>query len=111
MVGIFGDAGPVELRSSLPWEPERLRNGNWIDAMALIRRKRLLAVGGYSTDSRLAGWEDFELWCRCAEAGDHGVHVPQVLAWRRQEIDPATPEMWALMRERFPRLLGGVGGI
>jgi hypothetical protein len=110
MVGIFDDAGPVELRSSLPWEPERLKRGNWIDAMALIRRERLLEIGGYSTDPRLAGWEEFELWCRCAEAGDHGVHVPEVLAWHRQAKDPVTAEMWTLMRARFPRLLGGIEG-
>jgi glycosyl transferase family 2/glycosyl transferase family 1 len=105
MVGVFDGADPVELRSSLPWEPERLGSGNWIDAMALIRREHLLELGGYSTDPRLAGWEDFELWCKCADVGGHGVHLPEVLAWRQQRKDPGTPEMWALMRERYPRLL------
>ena len=106
MVGVFEDAKPSELRSALPWEPERLKNGNWIDATALIRREMLLKVGGYSTDPRLAGWEDFELWCKCADAGGCGIHLPEVLAWRRRREDPDTPEMWALMRERFPWLLG-----
>jgi hypothetical protein len=110
MVGVFDGTEPVELRSSLPWEPDRLKQGNWIDAMALVRRERLLEIGGYSTDPRLAGWEDFELWCKCAEAGDYGVHVPEVLAWRRQATYPATAEMWTLMRERFPLLLSGLNG-
>jgi hypothetical protein len=112
MVAVFDGERPVELRSSLPWEPERLKSGNWIDAMALIRRKRLLELGCYTTDARLAGWEDFDLWCKCAEAGGHGVHVAQVLAWHRRAAEPpaefsenGTRAKWALMRERFPRLL------
>jgi GT2 family glycosyltransferase len=84
MVAVFESDRPVELLSSLPWEPERLASGNWIDGMVLIRRTRLLELGGYSTDPRLAGWEDFDLWCRCAQAGGHGVHVAQVLAWHRR---------------------------
>jgi CTP:molybdopterin cytidylyltransferase MocA len=112
MVAMFADGRPVKLLSSLPWEPERLKSGNWIDAMVLIRRKRLLQLGCFSTDAQLAGWEAFDLWCRCAEAAGHGVQVPQVLAWRRRPTDqvPAcyengTPAMWALMRQRFPQLL------
>jgi len=106
MVAAYNDGNrPVELLSSLPWEPDRFRQGNWIDGIALIRRSRLLELGGYSTDPRLAGWEDFYLWCRCADAGAHGVHVPQVLGWRRHLSSPETPAKWALMRELFPALL------
>jgi hypothetical protein len=112
MVAVFDGDRPVELLSSLPWEPERLKSGNWIDAMALIRRERLLELGGYATDPRLAGWEDFHLWCQCAEAGGHGVLVPQVLGWHRRTAssmppaEPGTPATWALMQARFPQLLG-----
>jgi Glycosyl transferase family 2/Glycosyl transferases group 1 len=112
MVAVFEEGRPVELLSSLPWEPERLKRGNWIDSMALIRRKRLLELGGYETDPRLAGWEDFDLWCKCAQAGGHGVHLPQVLAWHRRSVRPGsgpngrgTPTQWALLRERYPALL------
>jgi hypothetical protein len=112
MVAVFDGDGPVELLSSLPWEPERLKRGDRVDAMALVRRERLLELGGYATDPRLAGWEDFHLWCQCAEAGDHGVHVPQVLGWRRRTAssmprpETGTPATWALMQARFPQLLG-----
>ncbi|HTW42736.1 MAG TPA: glycosyltransferase [Solirubrobacteraceae bacterium] len=105
MVGGWEGQRPVELLSSLPWEPERLRAGNWIDGMALIRRSRLLELGGYSADLRLAGLEDFYLWCRFAQAGADGVHVPQVLAWRARTAGAETPEQSALMRELFPGLL------
>ena len=112
MVGAFDGSRPVDLLSSLPWEPERLARGNWIDAIALIRRARLLELGGYPTDPSLAGWEAFDLWCRCAEAGGHGVHIPQILAWHQRNgsltgpvTDGDASVKWALMRERFPRLL------
>ncbi|HXN37644.1 MAG TPA: glycosyltransferase [Solirubrobacteraceae bacterium] len=116
MVALLEGDRPVQLVSSLPWEPERLASGNWIDGIALIRRSRLLELGGYSTDPRLAGWEDFDLWCRCAQAGGHGVHVPQVLAWRRRTASSAAADCedgaqakWELMRERFPQLLAASG--
>jgi Glycosyl transferase family 2 len=111
MIAVLDGERPLELRSSLPWEPQRLTRGNWIDAMALIRRRRLLELGGYSTDPRVAGSEDLDLWCKCAEAGGHGEHVPQVLGWHRPPTitppahgEPLPPATAAYMRERFPRL-------
>jgi hypothetical protein len=113
MIAVYHDGQPFMLLSSLPWDPERLRDGNYIDAMALIRRRDLLELGGYTTDPRLTGWEDFHLWCQCAESGRHGVLIPQVLAWYRRrehsmlladtEIDITTA--WSVMRSRFPELL------
>jgi glycosyltransferase involved in cell wall biosynthesis len=61
------------------WEPARLRDGNYIDAMALIRRSALTAVGGYVTLANDHGWEDYELWCRFAEAQYDGVFLPEIL--------------------------------
>jgi len=112
MVAVLDDGAPVALRGSLPWEPRRLTRGNWIDTPALIARDVVRLLGGYATDSRLRGLEDFDLWCRCAEAGYCGAHVPQVLGWHspRDSAHPldlaalpaSTPE---LLRERSPRLL------
>jgi glycosyltransferase involved in cell wall biosynthesis len=59
------------------WSRERLSTGNYIDAMALIRRSAIEAVGGYAM---AYGWEDFDLWCQMAAKGWHGVRVPNVLA-------------------------------
>jgi len=61
------------------WDPDRLRIGNHIDAMALIRRDALLAVGGYSVLADDHGWEDYDLWCSFAERGLRGVFLPEVL--------------------------------
>jgi hypothetical protein len=76
--------------------------------MLLIRRGRLLDLGGYTTDPSLAGCEDFDLLCKCAEAGGVGVHLPEVLGWRRAGVEADACEKYALMHERFPHLLGGV---
>jgi GT2 family glycosyltransferase len=77
----FSADGPEGLVSVCGWDPERLRGGNYIDALALIRRGALEAVGGYSEDPRLAlGWEDYDLWARFAEAGHHGAFVPEMIA-------------------------------
>jgi glycosyltransferase involved in cell wall biosynthesis len=80
MLEMFDEQGALGLHSHFAWEPERLAAGNFIDAMALIRRAWLHERGGYTTDARLHGWEDYDLWCAVAESGGHGVLVPTVVA-------------------------------
>jgi GT2 family glycosyltransferase len=58
--------------------PMRLAGGNYIDAMALVAKPAWAAVGGYVHIEH--GWEDYDFWCRFAEAGLLGVRVPDVLA-------------------------------
>jgi glycosyltransferase involved in cell wall biosynthesis len=100
------------LRSCLPWDPERLAEQNYIDAMSLLRRDELVAIGGYTEDLRLHGWEDYDLWCRCLERGLRGVLVPQILARYRRaghsmlvsvtNLDVTEAE--SLLRARYPVL-------
>jgi glycosyltransferase involved in cell wall biosynthesis len=61
------------------WEPQRLALGNYIDAMALVRRDALLAAGGYAEMAEDPGWEDYDLWCRFAGLGFQGVFLPELL--------------------------------
>jgi glycosyltransferase involved in cell wall biosynthesis len=77
---VSGDGEPLGLMSYLGWDPLRLRFGNYIDAMAMLRKDALLAAGGYTSDARLYGWEDFALWCAFAHRGFHGVRVPEIVA-------------------------------
>lgn len=112
MIAMVRNGVPFRLMGGLPWEPALLRNGNYIDAMALLRRRQILELGGYTTDPRLSGWEDFHLWCKCAEAGRHGILVPQVLAWYRRsehsmitDVETSTIRAWSVMRACFPRLM------
>ena len=61
-----------------PFLAARLVSGNFIDAMALVRRDAWAAAGGY--DHVRFGWEDYDFWCRLVEAGLWGEHVPEILA-------------------------------
>ncbi len=56
------------------FDPVRLSQGNYIDAMALISKAAWSYVGGY--DHVRTGWEDFDLWCSFVERGLWGVQVP-----------------------------------
>ncbi len=113
------DGEPHTLRSFSPWEPGRLAESNYIDAMSLLRRRELLELGGYTEDPRLHGWEDYDLWCRTAQRGLRGVLVPQILArYRRADhsmlysitnID--TSEAESLLRARYPVLAASRSGL
>jgi hypothetical protein len=111
----FSSDGPVGLLSVFPWDPQRLRSGNYIDALALIRRDALSAVGGYSSDARLAlGWEDYDLWARIAESGGHGAFVPEIIARYRvghssmvSVTNISTTDAYAAIADHAPGLMRG----
>ncbi len=79
MQAAIDSGGPRAVHNLWPWDPARFAFSNYIDAMALIRREVLLEHEGYSTDPRLDSNEDHDLWCRMAERGQYGVHVPEML--------------------------------
>ena len=60
------------------WNPALFTTGNYIDAMALIRKSAWLAAGGYSY-FEIPGWEDYDLWCKFVEHGFRGTFVPELL--------------------------------
>jgi hypothetical protein len=111
----FTHEGPWGLMNLFPWEPERLRAGNYIDAMALVRASVLRRIGGYTTDARLYGWEDFDLWCHLAELGERGAFVPEVVARYRSAqhtmlalTDLSETTAFSVLAERYPGLMGSV---
>ena len=61
---------------------QRLKHGNYIDAMAMIRTKALLGLEGYH-DIRY-GWEDYDLWLRLCEAEGYAVQLPEILSRYRE---------------------------
>ncbi len=111
LIECFDERGPTDVLNWIDWDPKRLRHGNYIDAMAMIRRSALVDVGGYPLDPALYGWEDFAVWIAMAENGAHGVRVPDFVArYRRSShsmlaltgIDVS--EAWASLLRRFPSL-------
>ncbi len=109
----FDSRGPVDLISHLPWSKQRLGSGNWIDAMAMMRRDILLEVEGYSKDLRTWGYEDFELWCRLADRGYGAAFVPSIVGrYRRSEYSQLASYLqiddsvaWSILRDKYPQLL------
>jgi glycosyl transferase family 2 len=110
----FDRTGPIGLRSKFGWSPARLRRGNYIDALALTRRNVLEEVGGYTTDVRLFGWEDYDLWCAIASLGLRGAHVREIVGRYRESpeamtsvIDLSTDTARSVITKRHPALFGG----
>lgn len=111
IIECFGPEGPRDLMSWHGWDPARLRYGNYIDAMAMVRRATLLDAGGYTRDERLWGWEDFALWCRFASRGVRGVRVPEILTRYRTGVhsmlmttDIDATSAWSALVEQNPFL-------
>ncbi len=112
----FAGTDPVGLMSYGPWQPERLRAMNYVDAMALVRTDRLRALRGYSTDPRLHGWEDYDLWCRIADEGGHAVAVAEIVgryriaehSMLRSTSYLSNVEAFSVLAERSPQLMAGV---
>ena len=111
----FDRSGPIGLSGYFGWEPERLVEDNYIDALALIRRQALNELGGYTADRRVYGWEDYDLWCRVAERGGRAAHVPEIVARYRLAAGSmialtnlATREAREALAERSPNLFAGV---
>jgi hypothetical protein len=108
----FDSSGPLGIECWIDWDPDRIRYGNYIDAMALIRREQFEQVGRYPTDPSLAGWEDYALWAAMAEAGMHGVRVPDFVGRYRVSqhsmlsisgIDHSTA--WTTLLRKYPQTM------
>ncbi len=72
----FGEADGVVGQGA--YSVLRLQPGNYIDAMALVRKSAWARAGGY--DHVRHGWEDFDFWARIAERGGYGLDTPEILA-------------------------------
>lgn len=78
--------GDTRLMGTLKWSKDLLAQGNYIDAMSMIRKTEWQSVGGYSVMAGI-GWEDYELWLKFADANKRGIWVPQILARYRVHVD------------------------
>ena len=68
--------------SNKAFDYEALKKENYIDAMAMFDRRRLIEMGSY--DSKISevgiGWEDFELWLRIGSLGLEVGFIDQILS-------------------------------
>ena len=114
MIDCFSDTmESAGLISCLPWDVLRLMYGNYIDAMALVRKSAWELAGGYDLkmDERFGGWEDYDLWLRLADEGYRGIFVPTPIARYRvhgasmlQSFNWAPQNAIAALRARYPEL-------
>jgi len=114
IVAQYGAAGACGLTSFLGWDAQTLRYGNYVGAMTLMRRRALVEIGGFATDARLSGWEDFALWCAFADRGWYGTRVAEVVALQSLALELPTPDTvvanaaWSLLLDRFECLSASV---
>jgi sarcosine oxidase gamma subunit len=109
----FDTTGSLGLTSHLPWDPDLLVRGAYIDAMALFRRDAWLDLGGYCVTTRSVegGWEDYDLWLSIAERGQRADLVRSIIGRYREQpgsmrkiSDVDMASNFVTLRERHPRL-------
>ncbi len=76
-IEVFGDR--TEEIGLLSYDPAYFQCGNYIDAMAIVRKAAWIAVGGYGALDP-PGYEDYDFWCKLAEKGLFGARLNEVVA-------------------------------
>jgi glycosyltransferase involved in cell wall biosynthesis len=76
-IEVFGNR--TEQMGLLSYDPAYFQCGNYIDAMAMVRKAAWIAVGGYGALDP-PGYEDYDFWCKLAEKGMYGVRLPEIVA-------------------------------
>ena len=106
----FDTTGSLGLTSHLPWDPDLLVHGAFIDGMAMFRRDAWLELG-HVPDGRLLGWDDHDLWLSVAERGQRADLVRSIIGRYREQpgsmrkiSDVDMASNFVILRERHPRL-------
>jgi hypothetical protein len=111
IVQCFG--GHSQQWSDKRWDLSLLLERNYLDAMAMFRRRAVLNVGGYDAvhDRRFGGWEDYGLYLSLASAGSTGVWLDQVVGRYRVHdgsmssvANLARLDTFRYLRRRYSRL-------
>ncbi len=96
---------------TLPATRRRLVRGNCLVYSSLFRRELFDRIGGYATDLRPLGYEDWDFWLGALEAGARFVHVDEPLFLYRRHgptmlaaADAAAMQLRARIVLRHPRL-------
>ncbi len=73
--------------ASMPFDPVKLMQANFVCATTLIRRETLVAVGGYDDGFRMLR-EDWELYIRLCRSGFVGKFLQEVVLEYRKHKEP-----------------------
>ena len=107
LLAVEAEAGRPDDERSLvgfgSWQKAKFRTGNYVDAMALIRREAWQQVRGYTHIE--GGWEDYDFWCKLVADGWQGVQCPQVLALYRSHTEAMTYKDTAHRQRALSRTL------
>lgn len=79
----------------------RLLKGNYIDAFALVDARKLLSVGGYTSDPRLYAYEDWEMVLHLIAEEERLVFVPTVMGRYHSQSGSMLQEAIATKKETF----------
>ena len=80
LIEVFG--GRAGIMGAGVFERSALSQRNYIDAMAMFRRRSLLTCGGFRHIDH--GWEDYDLWLRLCEDNRPIIHIPEILSRYRE---------------------------
>ena len=111
--GIIAGNGRPGLLNYLPFEAARLTERDYLAAVAMIRRQVWEDIGGYDTQVRHRGYEDYEFWLGLAGNGYGVEFLPQFVGHRRagsaprRQVDVETAPLMSELRELYPLLPWG----
>lgn len=110
ILDVFGERSG--LLSYLPWDVDRLVRGNYIDAMALLRKSAWEKVGGFDPSADgTGGLDDYDFWLHLAAEGERGEFVREFVgryrahgaSWSSIVNLDAMPLM-NMFRDKYPHL-------
>lgn len=91
------------------WDNERLKDSNYIDVMALVKKEAWKTVNGFSHIDE--GWEDYDFWLKFRDANLELNFLPEILCRYRihgnsrttNEAFSAHQDLELIMRFRHPK--------
>lgn len=85
---VYTDVQHIGYRNDIwsggPFDPTRLLLDNQLTLTALMRKNTFIEIGGFKEQME-KGFEDWEMWISCVEAGWSGHHIDKPLFYYRKD--------------------------